>query len=169
MVAYNQSLSLPEALRRCRALDGFSLAWIEEPVHRDDDAGHARIASEIATPIQLGENWVGARAMTRAIAAGAGDLAMLDVMKIGGVTGWMRAASLAEADGRPVSSHVFQEISAHLLCVTPGADWLEYLPKADAVLASPLAVVDGLAQPSIEPGNGIAWNEAAVDEYCGAS
>lgn len=165
MADYNQSLSLPEALLRCRALDGLDLAWIEEPVLQDDYISHARIAQEASTPIQLGENWVGTRQMAHALAAGAGDLAMLDVMKIGGISGWLRAAALADAAGRPVSSHIFQEVSAQLLSVTPRTHWLEYLPKADPILATPILVVDGMARPSTEPGIGIAWNEAAIEKF----
>ena len=64
--------------------------------------------------------------MRGSIDAGGSDFAMPDVMKIGGVTGWMRAAGLAHAHALPVSSHLWPELSAHLLSVTPSAHWLEY-------------------------------------------
>ena len=81
--------------------------------------------------------------MAKAIAAGACDHAMPDIMKIGGVTGWLRAAALAEAASLPVSSHIFIEASAHVLPVTPTALYLEYLDSAGAILSEPLPVVDG--------------------------
>src|SRR6201999_827157 len=96
---YNQGLDLGEALLRCRALDGEGLAWIEEPLRYDDLTGHARLARDIATPVMLGENFYGPRAMLAAIQAGACDLVMPDLMRIGGVTGWLQAAALAEAWG----------------------------------------------------------------------
>jgi mandelate racemase len=65
-VDYNQSLTVPEAIRRARALEDEGLLWIEEPTRADDFAGHARIAREAATPIQIGENWWGPTTWARA-------------------------------------------------------------------------------------------------------
>ena len=103
--------------------------------------------------------------MAKALDARACDLAMPDVMKIGGVTGWLRAAALAQQRGVPMSSHIFQEISVHLLAVTPTAHWLERMDLASPVLARPLAFADGCARPGEEPGTGIAWNEEAVARF----
>jgi mandelate racemase len=89
---------------------------------------------------------------------------MLDIMKIGGVTGWMRAAGQAQAASLPVSSHLFVEASAHTLAVTPTADWLEYLDIADPVLADPCNPEDGYVT-AVGPGLGITWNEAAIAEF----
>jgi mandelate racemase len=164
-VDYNQSLDVPEALRRCRRLDELPLAWIEEPTRHDDDAGHARIAREIRTPVMIGENWFGTHAMARSLAAGAADLVMPDLMKIGGVSGWLRAAALADAARLPMGSHLFQEMTAHLMTVTPTALRLEVLDIAGPVLAAPLQVVDGWARPSAEPGSGLHWDAQAVARW----
>jgi mandelate racemase len=164
-VDFNQSLSVPEAMRRCAVLDTLGLAWIEEPTRQDDDAGHARLADTVRTPIMLGENWFGVHEMARSLSANACDLVMPDVMKMGGVTGWLAAAALAQAARRPMCSHLFHEISAHLLCVTPTAFRLEILGVADPVLATPLLVRDGMAHLRDEPGSGVAWDEAAVMRY----
>lgn len=165
MLDYNQSLSRAEALKRCQALDTLGLAWIEEPLAQDDYAGHAMLARELHTPVQMGENWYGLAEMAQCIAAGGGDLAMPDAMKIGGVTGWRNAAGLAAAHGLPMSSHIFQEVSAHLLCATPTAHWLEYLDFAGPVLAEPMQIVDGKATPSERPGSGVEWNLERVEQY----
>ena len=165
MVDYNQSLTLAEALRRARIIDEERLHWVEEPLRADDDAGHAQLAVAMRTPLQLGENWWGPNDMTRSIAARACRLAMPDVMKIGGVTGWMRAAALAQSAGLPVSSHIFPEISAHLLAVTPTADWLEYLDFARPLLKEPVRIVDGCVTASSRPGTGLEWDEAAVKRF----
>jgi mandelate racemase len=162
MSDYNQSLSVTEALRRGAALAGEGLAWIEEPTRADDYAGHARIARELATPIQIGESFWGPHDMEKALAAGACDYVMPDVMKIGGVTGWLRAAALAEPLGLPMSSHLFPEVSAQLLAVTPTAHWLEYVDWADAVLVEPLRLAEGRTVPRETPGLGLEWDEAAV-------
>jgi mandelate racemase len=162
VVDYNQGLTLGEALTRCRALDAEGLDWIEEP-QRDDD--HARLAREVTTPIMLGENFYGPRAMLDAIRAQACDLVMPDLMRIGGVTGWLRAAAIAEATGIPMSSHLYPEVSAQLLPVTPTAQWLEWQDWADPILARPFEVRAGHVYPPDVPGNGLAWDEDAVARY----
>jgi mandelate racemase len=165
MVDYNQALSRPEAVRRAQALDGEGLAWIEEPVRADDFEGCAEVARAVRTPIQMGENCWGPHDLDRAIRARSSDLLMPDVMKIGGVTGWLRAAALAQAAGIPASSHFFPEVSAHLLAVTPTADWLEYADWAAPVLRDPLRVADGHVQAADRPGSGLDWDEPAVARY----
>jgi mandelate racemase len=165
MVDYNQSLTPAEAVDRVRVLDGEGLSWVEEPTLAHDYAGHAVVARAARTPIQSGENWWGTLDLRHAIAAGASDLVMPDVMKIGGVTGWMRAAALAHAHGLPVSSHLWPELSAHLLCCTPTADWLEYTDFWNPVLAEPARVERGHVVPADGPGSGVTWNEAAVARY----
>ncbi|MBR0717748.1 enolase C-terminal domain-like protein [Bradyrhizobium liaoningense] len=165
MCDYNQALSVTDAIHRGRMLDDEGLLWIEEPIRHDDYAGCARIAAELRTPIQIGENFDSAFSMQAALSARSCDFVMPDVQRIGGVTGWLRAAALAHAAGIEMSTHLFSEVSAHLLCVTPTAHWLEYVDWADAVLAKRLAIKDGFALPSEEPGNGIAWDEAAVKKY----
>ena len=165
MVDFNQSLTVAEAIRRGRALDGEGVAWIEEPVRADDLRGAADVAAALATPIQIGENFSGPFDMAEALRLGAADLVMPDVQQIGGVTGWLRAAALAQAAGVPCSSHLFIEASAHLLAVTPTCHWIEYLDVATPVLAEPIRPVDGMLTAPTRPGLGLAWDEAAVRRY----
>jgi len=163
MVDYNQALSVDEALRRGRALDEHGLAWIEEPIRHDDYRGAARLARELATPIQIGENFSQPFALEEAIAAKACDLVMPDLERIGGVTGWLRAAGIARDAGMKMSSHLFPEVSSHLLAVTPTCDWLEYVDWAAPVLQQPVVIVDGNAQVPDRPGNGMEWDARAVE------
>lgn len=165
MVDYNQSLSVPEAIARGRRLADEGVAWIEEPTAQEDYAGHAKIRAAISTPVQLGENWFGPDEMHKAIRAGAADLVMPDAMKIGGVGGWLQASALAQAHGLPMSSHIFQEISCHLMAVTPTAHWLEKMDLAGPILKQPLRFENGAAVIPDVPGTGIDWNETAVREY----
>jgi mandelate racemase len=165
MVDYNQCLTPAEAVQRLRVLDGEGLTWVEEPTLAHDHAGHARIAREARTPIQCGENWWGTLDMQHAIEAGASDFMMLDVMKIGGVTGWMRAAALGHARAIPLSSHLWSELSAQLLCATPTAHWLEYSDWWNAILREPLAIERGMAQVEQAEATGVAWNDKAVERF----
>ena len=165
MVDYNQSLSVDEAICRLRHLDQEGLTWVEEPTLAHDFSGHAEIARQSTTPIQCGENWWGSLDMRHGIDARASDLVMPDVMKIGGVTGWVQAAGLAHANGMRVSSHLWPEISAQLLCATPTAHWLEYADWWNPILAEPLKINNGMALIEDRPGSGIEWNEQAISGY----
>ena len=137
MVDYNQCLTPAEAVQRLRVLDDEGLTWVEEPTLAHDYAGHALIAREAETPIQCGENWWGTLDLRHALDARASDFIMPDVMKIGGVTGWLRAAALRRRKGIRVSNHLWPEVSAQLLCVTPTAHWLEYADWWNPILRNP--------------------------------
>jgi len=166
MVDFNQGLTVNEAIRRGRMIDDEGgVAWIEEPVRADDFAGNARIARELATPVQIGENFMGPEQMAQALAANACDFVMPDAQRIGGVSGWMRAAALAQGAGLEMSSHLFPEASAHLLAVTPTCHWLEFVDWAEPVLEAPLELKDGHVLVPGRPGLGMTWNEAAVKRY----
>jgi mandelate racemase len=165
MVDYNQCLTPIEAVERLRVLDDEGVTWVEEPVLAHDYAGHALVAREARTPIQCGENWWGTLDMRHAIEAQASDFVMPDVMKIGGVTGWLRAAALAHAKNIPMSSHLWPEISARLLCCTPTAHWLEYADWWNPILAEPLRVEKGMAIAGDAMGTGVDWNEDAVRRF----
>lgn len=164
-VDFNQCLDVEGAVRRGRALDAEGVYWIEEPIVYDDFEGCARVAAEVATPIQIGENFYGPRDVTRALAAKACDYIMPDAERIGGVTGWLRAAAIAESAGVRMSSHLLPEVSAHLMAVTPTAHFLEYVDWANPILAEPLIVEAGRAVVPDRPGIGIAWDEDAVARY----
>ncbi len=165
MTDFNQALSVDEALKRGRALDAEGLAWIEEPVRHDDYAGCAAIAQTLATPIQIGENFIGVHAMEEALAANSATLMMPDLCRIGGVTGWQQAAALAAGRRIKLSSHLFPEVSSHLLAVTPTQHWLEYVDWAAPILAEPLQVAGGAVTPSNRPGTGISWNQGEVKRF----
>ncbi len=165
MSDYNQALTVTEAIARGHGLDGEGLYWIEEPVRHDDYPGNARVAAALMTPIQIGENFAFPQAMAAALAAQACDYVMPDVQRIGGVTGWLRAAALADAAGIEMSSHLFPEVSVHLLAATPTAHWLEYMDWANPILNEPLAIKDSKIAIPDRPGHGMAWDEQAVKRY----
>ncbi len=145
MVDYNQLLSVDEALTRGRALDAENIYWLEEPIRHDDYAGAARLARDLKTPIQIGENFSLPPAMATAIEQSAADYVMPDLERIGGVTGWRQAAQLAAVNRIKMSSHLFPEVSAHLLAATPTGHFLEYVDWADALVEQPLEIADGHA------------------------
>ena len=164
MLDFNQSLDPSEASRRISRLAPYDLHWIEEPVAAENLEGHAKVRETSPISIQSGENWWFPRGFAEAIASGASDFIMPDLMKVGGVTGWLRVAGQAEAASIPMSSHLFAEASAHMLAVTPTAHWIEYLDLARAILAEPVEIVDGTITARGH-GLGLSWDEAAVAKY----
>ncbi len=162
MVDYNQALTPAEALTRGRALDAQDILWLEEPIAHEDYRSYARLTQTLTTPVQIGENLNGPEALSQALAAGACDLVMPDVARIGGVTGWIQASGIAAAAGIEMSTHLMPEISAQLLCATASAHWLEYVDWANAFLEDPLRLVDGMVLASDRPGAGVDWDEARL-------
>jgi mandelate racemase len=165
MVDYNQALSRAQALERGRTLDQEGIYWLEEPIRHDDYAGYAALVRELETPIQIGENFSESASMAVALAAGAADYVMPDLERIGGVTGWLRAAALAATHHIEMSSHLYPEVSAHLLAATPTCHFLEYVDWANKILIEPLSIVDGFAVVPERPGNGLTWDDKAVEKY----
>jgi mandelate racemase len=165
MVDFNQALGLGDAIRRCHELDGEGLYWFEEPIAYDNVRGYAQLAQQVRTPLQMGENYYGSRDLFTFLSAGAVHYAMADLMRIGGVTGWLRTANLAGAAGVQFSNHLYPEISAHLMRVTPSAHWLEWVDWANPILAEPLQPKNGEITAPSRPGSGIAWNEESVRKY----
>lgn len=164
-VDFNQGLDLTEALKRGHALDDEDVYWIEEPIVYDNLAGCAELAVALKTPIQIGENFWGPKALSAAIEAKALAYAMPDLERIGGITGWLCAAAIAEEAAIPLSSHIFPEASVHVMAATPTAHWLEYVDWAAPILMHPLAAEDGHVRVPDRPGLGIDWNEDAVATY----
>jgi mandelate racemase len=165
MVDYNQVLSFDDALARGRALDAENIYWLEEPIRHDDYVGAARLARELKVPIQIGENFSLPATLSIAIEQGAADYVMIDLERIGGVTGWRCAADIAAVNRMKMSSHLFPEVSAHLLAVTPSCHFLEYVDWANILVEEPLIIADGHAVIPQRPGNGIVWNKDAVERY----
>lgn len=162
MADFNQGLDYAEALQRCQTLDDLGLTWIEEPMVYDNLYGYANLRQTLKTPIQLGENFYGPRELYKALQIGACDYVMPDFMRIGGVTGWMRAAAIAGVQGVPMSTHLYPEVAAHVMRVTEAAHWLEWQNWANPVLQNPYEVEQGHLQIPDVPGTGLEWNEDFV-------
>lgn len=165
MVDFNQGLTRGDAVRRCHELDDQGLYWFEEPTTYDNLLAYAQLARELRTPLQVGENFYGPRDLARFVDAGAADFVMPDLMRIGGISGWMRSVPIAAAQGIPVSTHLYPEVAAHLMRATETAHWLEWQDWAYPILEEPFPLADGTLTVPNRPGCGIAWDEKAVARY----
>lgn len=165
MVDFNQALGLGDAIRRCHELDEHGLYWFEEPIAYDNVRGYAQLAQQVHTPLQMGENFYGPRDLLNFVAVGGVHYAMGDLMRIGGVSGWMRTAGVASAAGVQFSNHLYPEFAAHLLRVTPSAHWLEWVDWACPILSAPLEPKEGTVTAPDVPGAGLVWDEIAIKKY----
>ena len=165
LIDANQAWRTPTAIVAGRELEAVQPFWLEEPVDHDDLAGHAEIARALTVPIATGENIYLPQGFQALIEAGSCDIVMPDVQRVGGITGWMRVAALAEAHRLPIASHLFPEISIHLLAASPTAQILEYMPWAQPILGEPLSLDNGSIVVPQRPGLGLVFDDGAIERY----
>jgi L-alanine-DL-glutamate epimerase-like enolase superfamily enzyme len=139
--------------------------WFEEPLSCEDVEGHARLAAKLEIPIAAGETLFGADEFSRYLEQGALDVLQPDVTRIGGLTAWLKVASLAEAHHRPLSPHLLPEVSVHLACGLPGVQSVEYMPWLFPAWTEPPLIVSGKIVPPRRPGLGLEVKPEAVAKY----
>jgi L-alanine-DL-glutamate epimerase-like enolase superfamily enzyme len=165
MIDANQGLSVDRALRLGRRLEGLNLVWFEEPVSVHDHDGAATIAAALDTPIASGETEYTRNGFRRLIAAKGADILMPDLMRVGGVSEFVKVAHLAECHGLPVSPHLFPEQSLQLLGALSNASYFEHVPWFSALFLERLEMVDGFAIVPDRPGFGFTFDRASVERF----
>ena len=159
MVDANMRWSADEAIRAARALQPCGLTWLEEPTIPDDIAGHVRIVREGGLPIATGENMHTLHEFQNMIAAGGVTFPEPDVTVVGGVSGFMKVARVAEAANLPVTSHGAHDITVHCLAACPNRSYLEaHGFGLDKYIADPLVIEEGFALAPDRPGHGIVFD-----------
>lgn len=150
-----------------KRLEEFQLFWLEEPLHPDDVAGHARLARELVTPIALGENLYHRFSFRDYIAAGAVAFVQADVTRVGGITEWLRIANLAASYNLPVVPHVgdMMQIHQHLVAATPNAPMLEYIPWVLDLFEDPVRVENGHIRVPQEPGASTRMRKDSLEKW----
>src|SRR6266849_7064719 len=119
MCDINQLWSVHHSIEVGRRLEPYHLYWLEDPVAHDDYAGLARVADALATPITAGEYHYGITPFRHLLEARSIDIVMIDLLRVGGITQWMKVAGMAEAFNLPVVSHLVPEIHVHLVAAIP--------------------------------------------------
>jgi L-alanine-DL-glutamate epimerase-like enolase superfamily enzyme len=165
MVDANQAWSRKQTLRMARRLEEFDLFWLEEPMPFEDVEGYANIAGALGMPLCTGESNYLKSDFLRLLEAGAADIMMPDLMRMGGVTEWLKTAHLCEAFQAPVTPHLFMEVSAHLAAACPNVIWQEYQPWWEPILVEPVDFRNGVIHLSDRPGFGVEIDEDAARRY----
>ncbi len=166
MVDANMTWTADEALERGRRLEQWGLYWYEEPTIPEDVAGHARLAREMDVPIAIGESLHSPHEFRRYVDEQAVEVLQIDPITNGGITASLQALKMADAAGLKTSSHYTDELSAHLLCASSNAVYLEKHAFAlDPYLQEPQQVVNGHVRPTETPGTGLRFDVRALESY----
>lgn len=144
MLDANQLWDLPAARRAIAALRRFDLTWIEEPLPADDLRACAALRRYVDVPVALGENLHTVERFREALLLEACDVVQPNVVRVGGVTPFLRVAEVARAFGAVVAPHLLPDISGPLALCLPDEVWVEDVEDAS------LAAVGVLERPSVE-------------------
>jgi L-talarate/galactarate dehydratase len=144
---------------------GVGLFWLEDVTTADDFAGLARVTAALSTPIAGGEYVWGIVPFRHMVEARSVDIVMIDLVRVGGITQWLKVAGMAEAFNLPVVSHLIPEVHVHLIGAIPNGLTVEYMPWLMPLFeAVPRQQNGELAMPTA-PGLGLEFNRATLDRY----
>ena len=155
MVDANQQWDRPAALRMGRWLEQFDLVWIEEPLDAYDVEGHRQLADALDTPIATGEMLASVAEHVRLIDARACGIIQPDAPRVGGITQFLRLATLADHTGLQLAPHFAMEIHLHLAAAYPREPWVEHFDWLDPLFEERLETKDGRMLVPDRPGLGI--------------
>jgi L-alanine-DL-glutamate epimerase-like enolase superfamily enzyme len=165
MVDINQRWSVPEAISIGGQIEDLRLGWLEDPTRCDDYQGLAKIADALATPICAGEYLYGIEPHRQTMMHHSVDIVMIDLLRAGGVTQWMKIAGMAEAFNKPVASHLLPEIHVHLVAAAPNGLVVEYMPWTWRLFDNPPMPEKGEMTVPTAPGLGLKFARDLFEKY----
>ncbi len=163
MCDINQRWTVPEAFSIGERLEPYHLHWLEDVTACDDYAGLARITAKLATPVAGGEYVYGIVPFRHMLEARSVDIVMIDLVRVGGITQWLKVAGMAEAFNLPVVSHLIPEVHVHLIAAIPNGHIVEYMPWTRNLFESPPLPVKGEMAVPAAPGLGLAFTREIND------
>ena len=161
MVDANQQWDRATALRMGRAMDGFGMVWIEEPLDAYDVEGHAALAAALDTSIASGEMLASAGEHLTLIRAGAVDIIQPDAPRVGGVSQFMRVLAAADERGLGLAPHFAMEIHVHLAATYPREPWVEHFDWLEPLFNERMEIDGGRMVVPRRPGLGVTLSEQA--------
>ncbi|RVX47708.1 L-alanine-DL-glutamate epimerase-like enolase superfamily enzyme [Nonomuraea polychroma] len=163
MIDANQRWDLHRARRALAALREFDLHWIEEPLPADDVAAHVELRRSIDVPVAVGENVYTTYGFRDLLTAGACDVVQPNVVRVGGITPFLRIVELARTFDVPVYPHLLPDVSGQLALALPLPIMAEDVEDASfaalGLLAEPYPVIvsDGVLRVGEHAGLGLRW------------
>ena len=165
MCDINQRWRPEQAIDIGSRVEDVGLFWLEDVTTADDYQGLARVTAALTTPIAGGEYLYGIRPFRQMIEARSVDIVMVDIVRAGGVTPWMKIAAMAEAFNLPIVSHVMPEILVHLVAACPNGLTVEYMPWMLALYEETPAIENGELVLPDKPGLGLKFDEKAITAF----
>lgn len=165
MCDINQLWSPEEAIKIGERAEGVGLFWLEDVTRADDYDGLARVTAALNTPTAGGEYLYGIMPFHLMIKNHSVDIIMVDIVRVGGVSQWMKVAAMAEAANLPIVSHVMPEILGHLVAASSNGLTVEYMPWMLELYNETPVVKDGYLHLTDKPGLGLEVNEKALERF----
>lgn len=165
MCDINQLWDVNQAIEIGRRVESYHLFWLEDVVAHDDYQGLARVADALTTPIAAGEYHYGIRPFRHMLEARSIDIVMIDLVRVGGITQWMKVAGMAEAFNIPVVSHLIPEIHVHLIAAIPHGLTVEYMPWTLRLFEETPAIEEGQIVVPEKPGLGLQFDAEVIKQY----
>ena len=165
MCDINQLWSVNQAIEVGRRIEEYHLFWLEDPTSHDDFPGLAKIADALTAPIAAGEYHYGIVPFRHMLEHRSIDIVMIDLLRAGGMTQWMKIAGMAEAFNLPVVSHLIPEIHVHLVAAIPNGLTVEYMPWTLRLFEETPKIENGQLVVPKKPGLGLAFDQAAIKKY----
>ncbi len=144
---------------------GVGLFWLEDVTTADDFAGLSRVTAALSTPIAGGEYVWGIVPFRHMVEARSVDVVMIDLVRVGGITQWMKVAGMAEAFNLPVVSHLIPEVHVHLIGAIPNGLTVEYMPWLMPLFEEVPQQQNGELLMPTAPGLGLKFNKSTIDRY----
>jgi L-talarate/galactarate dehydratase len=165
MCDVNQFWTVHRARRMGDRLEPYQLAWIEDPVSANDHEGSAFLARALRTPVVTGEYVYGVAPFIRLMAMRAMSIVMIDLLRVGGITSWVKVAAMADAYGLEVVSHRLPELDVHLVGGVPNGLTVEYRPLTSGLFEDTPEFCDGKLHVPDRPGHGLVLTPDAIARY----
>jgi L-alanine-DL-glutamate epimerase-like enolase superfamily enzyme len=165
MCDINQLWNVNQAIDIGRRIEEYHLFWLEDVVAHDDYQGLARVADALTTPICAGEYHYGIRPFRHMLEARSIDIVMIDLLRAGGITQWMKIAGMAQAFNVPVVSHLIPEVHVHLVAAIPHGLTVEYMPWTLRLFEETPPIEDGQIVVPQKPGLGLKFDEGALRQF----
>ena len=165
MCDINQRWTVPEAFSIGERLEPYHLHWLEDVTTCNDYQGLARITAKLSTPIAGGEYVYGIAPFRQMLEARSVDIVMIDLVRVGGITQWMKVAGMAEAFNLPVVSHLIPEVHVHLIAAIPNGHIVEYMPWTRLLFDNPVVPEKGFMSVPTKPGLGLTFTKTINDGF----
>lgn len=165
MCDINQGWDVYQAIDIGARVEPYHLHWLEDVTKAEDYQGLARVTSTLRTPIAGGEYVWGIEPFRHMLEARSVDIAMIDLVRVGGITQWMKVAAMAEAFNVPVVSHLIPEVHVHLIAAIPNGEIVEYMPWVRDLFEDPPVPVDGMMQVPQGAGLGLKFAGSIDDAF----